>query len=194
MPKYRVSMLIRAEILERIQRGEVTLAFRRWRKPTVRAGGTLVTRVGVLAVDAVDRVTVSSLTAADAKQAGYPTLAALKAWLSTREGDVYRIVLRHVGDDPRISLRVEVPSEAEISAIRDRLHRMDERSAHGPWTQAVLRLIASKPGVRAPDLAAELGRETLPFKADVRRLKELGLTESLQVGYRLSPRGEAVLG
>jgi hypothetical protein len=187
-------MLIRAEILERIQRGEVTLAFRRWRKPTVRAGGTLVTRVGVLAIDAVDRVTVSSLTAADAKQAGYPTLAALKAWLSTREGDVYRIVLRHVGDDPRISLRAEVPSEAETAAIRGRLRRMDERSAHGPWTQAVLRLIASKPGVRAPDLAAELGRETLPFKADVRRLKELGLTESLQVGYRLSPRGEAVVG
>jgi hypothetical protein len=32
------------------------------------------------------------------------------------------------------------------------------------------------------------------FKADVRKLKELGLTESLEVGYRLSPRGRAVLG
>jgi len=27
----------------------------------------------------------------------------------------------------------------------------------------------------------------------VRKLKELGLTESLEVGYRLSPRGVAVL-
>jgi hypothetical protein len=27
----------------------------------------------------------------------------------------------------------------------------------------------------------------------VRKLKELGLTESLPVGYRLSPRGEAYL-
>ncbi len=58
----------------------------------------------------------------------------------------------------------------------------------------MLRLIADRPGVRAPDLAASTGRETAPFKVDVRKLKELGLTESLQVGYRISPRGRAVLG
>jgi hypothetical protein len=38
-----------------------------------------------------------------------------------------------------------------------------------------------------------VGREKLPFKRDVRKLKELGLTESLLVGYRLSPRGRALL-
>jgi biotin operon repressor len=48
--------------------------------------------------------------------------------------------------------------------------------------------------VRAADLAAGLGRERAAFKADVRKLKELGLTESLEVGYRLSPRGRALLG
>ena len=57
----------------------------------------------------------------------------------------------------------------------------------------MLCLIADHPGVRAADLAARLQRETLPFKADVRKLKELGLTESLDVGYRLSPRGRAFL-
>jgi len=57
----------------------------------------------------------------------------------------------------------------------------------------VLELIAQRPATRAPDLAASLGRETAPFKTDVRKLKELGLTESLDVGYRLSPRGEAYL-
>jgi hypothetical protein len=45
----------------------------------------------------------------------------------------------------------------------------------------------------AADIAASIGREKLPFKADVRKLKELGLTESLDVGYRLSPRGRAFL-
>jgi len=35
------------------------------------------------------------------------------------------------------------------------------------------------------------GRPTQPFKTDVRKLKNLGLTISLPVGYRLSPRGEA---
>ena len=56
----------------------------------------------------------------------------------------------------------------------------------------MLELIAAHPGVRAPDLAARLGRETLAFKIDVRKLKALGLTESLEVGYRLSPRGQAL--
>jgi hypothetical protein len=54
-------------------------------------------------------------------------------------------------------------------------------------------MIRDRPGVRAADLAGDFGRETLPFKRDVRRLKELGLTESLEVGYRLSPRGRAFL-
>lgn len=35
--------------------------------------------------------------------------------------------------------------------------------------------------------------EQRPFKANVRKLKELGLTESLEVGYRLSARGRALL-
>ena len=37
------------------------------------------------------------------------------------------------------------------------------------------------------------GLEKDVFKPRVRRLKELGLTESLEVGYRLSPRGEDAL-
>ena len=57
----------------------------------------------------------------------------------------------------------------------------------------MLGVIAERPATRAPDLAVELGRETAPFKADVRKLKELGLTESLERGYRLSPRGRAYL-
>ncbi len=56
-----------------------------------------------------------------------------------------------------------------------------------------LRLIAERPAVRAADLAAAVGREKAPFKLDVRKLKNLGLTLSLDVGYRLSPRGEAYL-
>jgi hypothetical protein len=186
-------MLIRADVLELVRRGEVTLAFRNWRKPTVRAGGTLRTTIGVLAIDAVDRVDPESITPEDARRAGHKDLAELKSWLMTRDGDIYRVALRFEGIDPRVSLRESAPTDAEVEEILARLRRMDERSTHGPWTQRVLRLIAAKPGVRAPDLAAELGRETLTFKADVRRLKELGLTESLQVGYRLSLRGQAVV-
>ena len=57
----------------------------------------------------------------------------------------------------------------------------------------MLEVIAARPATRAADLAEQFGRETLPFKTDVRKLKNLGLTESLEVGYRLSPRGTAFL-
>ena len=63
------------------------------------------------------------------------------------------------------------------------------RRPTGPWTRQVLALIEANPERRAPDLAASLGRDTLSFKRDVRKLKELGLTESLKIGYRISPRG-----
>jgi hypothetical protein len=43
-------------------------------------------------------------------------------------------------------------------------------------------------------LANYLGISQAEFKPWVRKLKALGLTESLEVGYRLSPRGEKVLG
>lgn len=70
---------------------------------------------------------------------------------------------------------------------------MDASSTAGPWTLTTLRLIRDHPGVRAAHLAASVHRETPKFKIDVRKLKELGLTESLEVGYQLSPRGRVVL-
>jgi hypothetical protein len=85
------------------------------------------------------------------------------------------------------------PPPLDDAAIDMRLDRLDTHSPDGPWTRATLDAIARRPAVRAGDLAAELGRQRLPFKADVRKLKRLGLTESLEVGYRLSPRGRAYL-
>jgi hypothetical protein len=92
-----------------------------------------------------------------------------------------------------VALREAVPDESELFAIGLRLDRLDATGRHGPWTRQTLRLIADNPGVRAEDLARSVGRDKLPFKLDVRKLKELGLTESLRTGYRLSPRGESVL-
>ena len=63
----------------------------------------------------------------------------------------------------------------------------------GSWTRQTMRLIADRPHVRAPDLAASVGRDTAPFKNDVRKLKALGLTISHSPGYELSPRGHALL-
>jgi len=188
-------MLLKRETLEGIAEGRITLAFRRWKRPTVRAGGELRTAIGVLAIDAVDFIEEADITKGDAHLAGYPTRDALIAELNRRsEGGLYRVALHRAGDDPRAALREQAELDDEaVAVIADRLARFDRSSRHGPWTEAVLRLIADSPGVRAPDLAASLGRETQPFKRDVRKLKELGLTESLEVGYRLSPCGRAWL-
>jgi hypothetical protein len=106
---------------------------------------------------------------------------------------MYRIRVRHVGPDPRADLREAIPDVAEMEEISRRLRRLDSASSHGAWTWQTLSLIAAYPGVRAEDLAASVGLEKMPFKLDVRKLKELGLTESLRIGYRLSLRGEAVV-
>jgi hypothetical protein len=106
---------------------------------------------------------------------------------------VYRIGLRYAGADPRHALREAVPDAAEIDAIVAWLDRLDRASPAGSWTRATLLLIDELPATRAPDLAQRMGRDTLPFKQNVRKLKERGLTESLDIGYRLSARGAAVL-
>ncbi len=188
-------MLLRRETLEGIADGRITLAFRRWKRPTVRAGGELRTAIGVLAIEAVDAISESDITETDARSAGYPTRDALISDLNRRaDGDLYCVALHLAGADPRTALREQDTLDGDaIEAIGARLARFDRSSRRGPWTEAVLRLIESSPGVRAPDLAASLGREAQPFKRDVRKLKELGLTESLEVGYRLSPRGRAWL-
>ncbi|GAA4676632.1 hypothetical protein GCM10023215_06240 [Pseudonocardia yuanmonensis] len=183
-------MLLRRPTLDGIAAGAITCAFRRWDRPRVRPGTRLRTAVGVLAVSAVEPVEPADLTEADARAAGHPDLADLRAMLDRREGRVWRVDLHLDGPDPRIALRsaeVDATARAELDA---RLARLDRTR---PWTAGTLALIADNPGVRAPDLAARLGRETAAFKRDVRKLKELGLTESLEVGYRLSPRGRAYL-
>jgi hypothetical protein len=187
------AMLFDRRALRGIASGQVTVAFRRWRRPTVKAGGTLRTRAGVLAIESVEPIEPAQITDADARRAGYPDRAAVLAGLRP-EGRLYRVAFRLAGPDPRVALRQRAElSSAERAELDRRLARLDAASRHGPWTAEVLRLIASRPETRAADLAAELGREKAPFKAVVRKLKELGLTESLEVGYRLSPRGRAYL-
>ena len=101
---------------------------------------------------------------------------------------MYRIELHRVGEVPVDPLPLDADLNGEEMAdLTRRLDRM------GDWSLETLELIEAHPARRAGDLADLLGRERLPFKADVRKLKRLGLTQSLEVGYRLSPRGEAYL-
>jgi hypothetical protein len=186
-------MLFSRPVLDGIAAGRVTVAFRRWRKPTVRTGGTLRTPVGLLRIETIERLDPGQISDRDARSAGFASAQEARASLAADDGKpVYRIVFRLEGEDPRVFLRSDIPSAAEAEEVVAKLARLDY--ARGtPWTDKTLRLIAGSPGTRAADLAARLDRDRDAFKADVRKLKELGLTESLDVGYRLSPRGQALL-
>lgn len=188
-------MIFRQAVLDGIRAGDITLAFRRWTRPTVKAGGTLLTAAGQLRIGAIRVVAAAAISAADARRAGYPTRQALIDELDARgRGEIYRIALGELMADPRVALRGRAAVTAdERRVLCERLRRMDDRAAGGPWTIRVLSLIRQHPGLRAGDLCHKMEQEMLPFKGNVRKLKALGLTESLEVGYRLSPRGAALL-
>jgi hypothetical protein len=184
-------VLLDRRTLQGIADRSITVVLRRWRRPSVKSGGTLLTAIGQLAIDAVESITEDQLDAADARAAGFETREAALAALSGREGGICRIRVRLAGADPREALREAGElSEAETQELIERLDRLDSRR---PWTRVTLELIAARPQRRAAELAELLGREMAAFKQDVRKLKALGLTESLDVGYRLSPRGQTLL-
>jgi len=175
--------------------GSITAAFRYQKRPTVKAGGTLQSRGGLLAIDSVTAIEPTRITKAAAKRAGYASPAAVLADLGPRPDDkqLYQVEFHLLGDDPRVALRAaDDLSDDELAALVARLARLD-KAAPTPWTRAVLQLIADHPGVVSTELAPQVGMERPPFKLNVRKLKASGLTESLEVGYRISPRGRAVL-
>jgi hypothetical protein len=189
-------VLFEARFAAGIADGSVNLTFRRWKRCQASAGGTYRTSAGRIEVESVDVVDLDAISDREARRAGYPDAATLVADLrGTHDLPVYRIAFHPAaGPDPRDTLAATADlTEDDVAEIDRRLARLDAASSHGAWTLAVLEAIAQRPATRAPDLAASFGRETAPFKLDVRKLKNLGLTISLTVGYRLSPRGEAYL-
>ncbi|MFO0582899.1 MAG: hypothetical protein U0229_11530 [Anaeromyxobacter sp.] len=177
--------------------GSITLTFRRWGRPHVKPGGRYrVHPIGVVEVDALEEVPFGAVREADARRAGFTGLPELRAFLAelgplraaTR---VWKVGLHHAGQDDRVPLALEAGlTDADVDAIAARLAKLDARK---PWTRETLSLIRKHPQIAASRLAAKLGRETLPFKVDVRKLKKLGLTMSFEVGYELSPRGKVFL-
>ena len=188
---------------QRIAAGDVSVSFRRWRSPQARIGGRYRVGDGAVEVDELRRIAPSQISSADARAAGYANADEALAAIARQQrrgadpdAPLYRVAFHYVGAhiDPRKQLAADdALGEAELEDVRKRLARMDARSPRGAWTRQTLEAIAAQPGRRAGDLAAACGCETARYKADVRKLKALGLTISLEVGYQLSPRGEVAL-
>ncbi len=195
----RSMLLFQKRFHEGLLSGAVTLTFRRWARPHVRVGGRYRCHpIGVLEVDDVREVRVAAITEADARAAGFSSRVDLIDYMKSASeeplrpsSEVWRIALHHGGDGDRVEIALDDQlTTEEVQQITARLARLD---AGGAWTRATLDIIRRQPRVAASRLAAALARETFPFKADVRKLKKLGLTQSFEVGYEISPRGRAYL-
>lgn len=198
-------MLISKPIAEAIRAGRVTTQYRRWDAPRVKVGGTQLTPAGIVRFTRVTQVKeLDRVTDRAARAAGMKDAAALRKALAPRTrtpsarggkgGDrVYRIHVEWVGEDPRVSLRGSLPDADELEGLARRLDRLDRARPTGPWTRQILEWIRDHPRVVSKELAALLGRDLLPMKVDIRKLKALGLTISHDVGYELSPRGVTYL-
>jgi hypothetical protein len=195
-------MLFRQRDHAAIEAGSITATVRAWLRPQARIGGSyrLHSR-GELVVDALTHLTAEDLTDETAQDCGYPgraeLLAALEGATAGRE-PVAKLTWLRFHYEPRPDERSVLAYDDDLAcdqfeALASGLDAMDRRSRHGPWTLQTLRLIDGHPREVASSLAATLGRETQPFKTDVRKLKRLGLTISHDRGYEVSPRGRALL-
>jgi hypothetical protein len=187
-------VLIKDEIIEKIKSGDITTLFRRWSRPGAKAGGSQMTQGGEIGIDAVDVVAEDDITDLDAREAGYPSREKLLSALSYRDDPIYKIRVYFKGEDYRIALREkdDLPDD-ELKEVIGKLEKLDKNSKRGAWTQEYLQVIQDMPNTHSSLLADFLGLSVPEFKPWVRKLKALGLTESLHPGYKLSPRGEKVL-
>lgn len=184
-------MIFKLKHLLAIKSGKVTLAFRKWEKPGVRQGSIMRNEIGVIRVEKIEQVSLASITAADAIDSGYDSRKELIDALSKIEkGRIFRIEIKYQSADPRIKLRQRGSlSDEELDKLRKKLERLD-LSAGSPWTMKYLKLIRKHPRRRAGDLADMMKMDKPEFKLNVRKLRNLGLTISHEVGYTVSPLGE----
>ena len=93
-------MLLKLELLEQIKAGKVDLVFRRWSRPSVKSGGTLKTKVGLLQIGAITDMDPGAVSDVDARRAGFADVADFRKWLDTmKPGHLFqRIEVRYLGE------------------------------------------------------------------------------------------------
>ena len=173
---------------EGILGGRITVSFRNWKRPHSAVGGVYRLRpAGAVKVTDVRTVRLSDSATDDLRRAGFDSIAAVAEFLRLPESATITRVEFELTEEPA----AKPPPELSVDAVVTRLQATDRRSA-APWTADVIALIRARPATRAGDLAPEMGWETPVFKANVRKLKALGLAQSLETGDRLTDLGEQV--
>ncbi|UYO00602.1 MAG: hypothetical protein KIT02_05140 [Devosia sp.] len=93
-------MLLKRDLLELIKAGKVDLIFRRWNRPTVKPGGTLKTKVGLLAIRSITDMSPDDVTDGEARRAGFMDAGEFHHWLGTmKQGNLFqRIEVGFIGE------------------------------------------------------------------------------------------------
>jgi hypothetical protein len=188
-------MLFKTKFSALIKAKKVEMAIRRWTRPTVKENGTLISAAGQLRIISVKKIKYNEITDKEIIEAGYANRKELDRELDRKTvGEIYRIKFKLEGEDPRIKLREhEDLSDVELDALRKKFQALDARTKIKGWPLRILEAVNKEPGLLAIQYANQLGYEKMWFKLHVRKLKNLGLTISLERGYKISPRGKVFL-
>ncbi|NKC01190.1 MAG: hypothetical protein GKR90_22205 [Pseudomonadales bacterium] len=181
-------MLFKKDQKIAIRDGRQTLTFRRWASPQAKIGGQYnIPPFGAIEVIAIAEISLNDISTREAQRAGYEDLAEANTRLKDDGKTLYRIEIKFLGTAP-----VKIPdrSTPQPDAMSEILAKLDRWAS---WSYKTLAMIHADPGTRAGDLAPNVNQDTPTFKRNVRKLKALGLTISLETGYQLSDRGIAAL-
>ena len=185
-------MLFKKDDKARIVSGELTATLRTWKRSQASIGGQYnIPPYGAIEVSDIDEKPLEAIDAETLRRACYENIEAAADRLRIPPSQsVFVVSFRYLGKDLVKQPDTSQTDAGDLVDIAAKLRRMDARTS---WTRETLTLIAAHPGTRAGDLAPEVNQDLATFKRNVRKLKTLGLTESLETGYRLSPRGRQLL-
>lgn len=188
-------MLFKNKDLQGIKEGEITLAFRRWKKASVKKGTVLKTSIGLIEILDIQPVSEAMITKQDLLHAGFENFQQLlKSFFQSNDGIIYKIGVRYYSEDPRTQLRHRsLLTEHEFQLLKLKLERLDRSSKLGPWTNEILIAIKQHPKKKATELAVIVKKDKAWLKLNIRKLKNIGLTISHNPGYELSPLGSAMV-
>ena len=148
--------------------------------------------VGSLEVISIQTCTFDELSIEDAVRSGFADSDELIEILEPASDRLlYRI--KFVGHRKKLEVNRNAATGRELIKLQSALELRDKNSKVGPWTRDTIIAICKNPGLSSTKLALILGREKAALKQDVRKLKKLGLTISLETGYELSERGKSWL-
>ena len=154
-------MLFKQELLEDIKSGNVSLVYRRWKKPLVKGGKLLKTAIGIIGIAEIHQIDDNEISHDDAAHAGYNDVQTLLASVNNgNTGNLYKISVYFHSEDPRIELRNnDSLNENDIEEITTKTSTIGHSHVlHPNW--------------RKPDLAKHiLNRLVLKAASRLRRKK-----------------------